>query len=384
MRNYLIIFEAVYWLLIGIIAYIYVGYPMLCFFIGKIIRKPILQDDSFSPFVTMIISAYNEEKFIAQKIDNTLNLDYPKEKLQILIASDGSVDKTNEIVKRYTVYGIQLLEFKRNRGKTLTQNDAVKHSKGDIIVFSDANAIYKEDAIKKIVRNFKDSSVGCVCGELRYMDEKKAAVEGEGLYWRYERSLKVLESKICNVLGANGSIYAVRKKLYVPLKKDIISDFVEPLKIVEQGYRNVYESKAISFESASSNYKSEFQRKVRIITRSYRGLLSSIYLLNPFRYGFLAISLLSHKLLRWFAWIFLLMLLIVNTLLALNIDMIYTILLLIQLVFYLLALIGILSNRLWKPLLIPAYFCMVNYSSFLGLLHYYTRDKVISWQPVRE
>jgi len=330
-----------------------------------------------------MIAAYNEEKFIEKKLQNTLDLDYTKDKLEVIVASDGSTDQTNYIVRRFEAAGVQLLEFKENRGKTACQNDAVKQSSGDILVFSDANAVYKQDAIQKLVRNFKDPQVGCVCGELRYLQGNGADGHGEGLYWRYEQFLKKVESKIGNVIGANGSIYAVRKELYVPLDKDIISDFVEPLKIAARGYRVVYEPQAVSYEYLSDNNSAELNRKIRIINRSYSGLLSVKSLLNPFSHGLLAVGLISHKLLRWFALAFLLLLFVTNIILAF-VSNLYLPFLTAQVVFYLMALVGMFYEKLWKPLQIPTYFCMVNYASFKGLLMYYMGKRIISWQPNRD
>lgn len=375
--------EVFFWVIAFIIIYIYFGYPVLCWLCAKIIRKPVIKDDNYLPKVTLIIAAYNEEKFIEKKLQNTLDLDYTKDKLEVIVVSDGSADRTNSIVRRFESAGIQLLEFKENRGKTACQNDAVKQSTGHILVFSDANAIYKQDALQRLVRNFKDPKVGCVCGELRYLQGNGADGHGEGLYWRYEQFLKKMESRIGNVLGANGSIYAVRKELYVPLDKDIISDFVEPLKIAARGYRVVYEPQAVSYEYLSSSYSSELNRKVRIINRSYRGILSIKYLLNPFSYGLLAVGLVSHKLLRWFAWAFLLLLFVLNIILAFESNL-YLLFLTAQVVFYLMALVGMFYKKLWKPLQIPTYFCMVNYASYKGLLMHHMGNRIISWQPSRD
>lgn len=377
----MIALEVVFWLLILLLSSIYICYPVLCLVYAKIKEKPVTKGDNFYPFVTLIISAYNEGKHIENKLKNTLNLNYPQKKLEVIVASDGSTDKTNDIAKRFESDKVILLDFKNNRGKTACQNDAVKHAKGDILVFSDANAMYNENAIIKLVGNFNDPFVGCVCGELRYIEES-GSTHGEGLYWRYEQFLKKMESKIGSVLGANGSIYAVKKDLYIPLSPEIISDFVEPLKIAEKGFRVVYEPEAVSYELLSNSIQDEFGRKVRIINRSYQGLLSVKYLLNPFRYGLLSIMLLSHKLLRWYAWAFLLLILGLNIVLVKE-STIYVILLLMQVVFYLLALLGFSFKKLWKPLRLPAYFCMVNYASFKGILMYYMGSRFVSWQPNR-
>ncbi|GAW94038.1 glycosyltransferase family 2 protein [Calderihabitans maritimus] len=377
------ILELIFWLLVVLIIYIYLGYPVLIYILTFFKKRTIRRDDSYLPTVTLIISAYNEGKVIRSKIENTLQLRYPKNKLEVLVASDGSTDETNEIVREFEADGIKLLAFPENRGKTITQNEAVKHASGEIIVFSDANAMYASDAIHKLVRNFADPRVGCVCGELRYKrEEDNVAGQGEGLYWRYEQFLKCIESALGNALGANGSIYALRKELYYPLPAEIISDFVEPLMIVAQGYRTVYEDEAISYEEPSSTYQEEFKRKVRIITRSFRGLLYVKHMLNPFRYGLLAIGLLSHKLLRWLTGFFLLILLITNFLLAFE-NGFYQASLILQLAFYLIAYLGYSKRYTSKFFMIPTYFCMVNYASVLGILRFFHGDKMTSWQPAR-
>ncbi len=378
--------EIIFWILTAVLFYIYFGYPLLILIFSYFMTKPVVKKDDYEPFTTLIITAYNEEKHMGEKLVNTLELDYPRDKLDIIVASDGSKDNTNQIVRKFIKQHpeIRLLAFKKNRGKTAAQNRAVTCAQGEIIVFSDANARYRTDAIRKLVRNFYDSRVGCVCGELRYRVENYGAGEGEGLYWKYEKYLKKLESRLGNVLGANGSIYALRKDLYVPIKEDIISDFVEPLKIIEKGFRAVYEEKAVSYEDASNSFQLEFQRKVRIITRSYRGLLSVKKMLNPVKYGFLALGLFSRKLLRWYTGIFLGALFIVNLYLAFFPGGFFLFTLLFQILFIFLALGGIISKRSFKLLLIPAYFCVVSYSSILGLLRYYQGDSAVSWVPSRK
>lgn len=173
-----LILEYIFWLLIIVIVYIYIGYPGLSLVFARIKEKPIIKDDNFFPSVTLIISAFNEEKVIEEKLHNTLKIDYPKSKLEVLVVSDGSTDKTNDITRQFKHYGIKLVEYKMNRGKTACQNDTAKLASGEILVFSDANAIYLEDSIKKLVRNFKDPKIGCVCGELRYREEGNPTSQG--------------------------------------------------------------------------------------------------------------------------------------------------------------------------------------------------------------
>ncbi len=260
-------------------------------------RSRIFRDDE--PTVTLIIAAHNEEKVIKEKIDNTLSLDYPKNKLDIIVASDGSTDMTNEIVSSFADRGVILRAYNR-LGKTGIQNESVKKANGEILVFSDANAMYRKDAIKKLVRNFADESVGCVSGQLIYRSRGHcAAGESEGYYWNYEKYLKKKESALSSLLGVNGSIYAVRKEDYVYIDNKLISDFVEPLEIVRRGKKVVYEPEAISEEEPSVSYDKELRRKIRILTRSIRGLLHMKSLLNPFKYGIFSLQLFLHKACRY-------------------------------------------------------------------------------------
>jgi len=378
------VLKNVSWFMAFILIYIYIGYPILCFLIARLNGKPVSKDEELEPCVTLIISAYNEEASIAIKIRNSLKLDYPGDKLEIIVVSDGSTDATANIVKSFAYKSVRVLDYKENRGKTAVQNDAAREAWGEILVFSDANSIYEKNAIRKLVRNFKDPKVGCVCGELTYINPNDASSRGEGLYWRYEKFMKKQESLLGNAVGANGSIYAVRKELYIPLKEDIISDFIEPLEIAARGYRVVYEDEALCYEYASPSYSMEFHRKVRIVARSFRGFLSILHMLNPFKFGFISISLISHKLLRWFAGLFLVILFFVNVVLAINLQGIYTVMLYMQILFYLLAVVGLITRSRLKPLFVPAYFCMVNFASLLGILKLLFGEKFISWQPVRK
>ena len=206
-------------------------------------RKEYIIDDQFMPTVSMIISAHNEEKHIESKLDNTLKLVYPSDKLQIIVVNDGSTDKTEEIVKSFE--GIKLINL-THQGKTIAQNSGVKEATGNIVVFSDANNLYHLDAIKKLVAPFADDRIGVVCGQLKYNQGSVA----ESRYWSFEFMLKKLESRRGSLLGANGSIYALRKEIYVPLPEDVISDLIEPIKIFGNGKDVIFESNAIATEES--------------------------------------------------------------------------------------------------------------------------------------
>lgn len=292
------IVKTLFWVSVAFIIVVIAGYPVILA-LYNLFRNRQTRKGEFEPIVSVIISAHNEENHIAEKIQNTLGLAYPREKLEIIVASDGSDDQTNNIVEDYVDHGVQLHAYDR-MGKTGIQNESVKRASGEIIVFSDANAMYQKDALKMIVRNFLDPHVGCVCGQLIYGDNEKGAGFSEIIYWEYEKYLKRLESRVSSLIGVNGSIYAVRKADYVELDTHLISDLVEPLEIVKRGKRVVYEADAKSYESPSDSFSMEFERKVRILTRSIQGFLHVRGLFNPMRYGFFSIQLLMHKILRYF------------------------------------------------------------------------------------
>jgi len=379
--------ESVFSVLLITILYIYFGYPVILVLLGFLRRSGLLKKGDNIPKVTLIITAHNEGKIIREKIENTLSLDYPKDKLEIIVASDGSTDETNEIVAQYENRGIKLDRLFERKGKTAAQNEAVLKSSGEVIVFSDADALCARDAIKKLVRNFDDKRVGCVCGELKYTNlSGNVAGKGENLYWKYEKFLKRKESQVSSLLGVTGSMYAVCRALYVPLEEYIISDFVEPLEIVKNKYKVVYEPEAISFHKTSADMKTEFKRKTRTVARGIRGLISEGELLNPFKYGIFSIQLISHKLLRWTVPLFLIGLFVLNLFLWDN-GNIYRSLLIFQIVFYLSALIGWLFELIGskiKLFYIPYYFCMVNLAALIGWFKYLTGQGEVIWETARK
>jgi len=291
------------WLSFLMIVLVTVGYPVLIAIAGSLVRRRRVVDAG-EPTVTLIIAAHNEERCLARKLENALALDYPRERLEIIVASDGSTDRTHEIARTFADRGVVLHAFQRI-GKTGMQNQMAKRAKSEILVFSDANAMYRPDAIRKLVRNFADPQVACASGQLVYEVDAHSAGDGENSYWDYEKFLKRCESDRSSIIGANGSTYAVRRSDYVEIDNDLISDLVEPLALVRQGKRVVYEPEAVSIEEAAGTYEVEFRRKVRILTRSIKGLLHMRALLNPFRYGFFAFQLIIHKLFRYLVPLFL-------------------------------------------------------------------------------
>jgi len=376
--------EFIFWMCILTILFVYAGYPLLAGLLSVIFPKKHAVEDA-EPTVTMIISAYNEEKVIAEKLNNTLALDYPGERLEIIVASDGSTDQTDAIVQRYADSGVVLLRFSR-MGKTGIQNESVRQANGEIVVFSDANAIYRKDAIRKLVRHFGDPSIGCVCGQLVYKatDDLRRAF-GETIYWMYEKKLKSIESRLSSLVGVNGSIYAVRKSDYLFLDNELISDFVEPLEIVKNKKRVIYDPEAVSEEIVSESYSNEFNRKIRIFIRSLQGLIHMRSLLNPFRHGWFAFQLISHKLMRYLVPFFLLAAMV--SLLFLAHKLLYFCVFLLMLVFLILAIIGKFEeNNARKSIICNLfyYYILMNYANVQAWIRVIKGDKMTVWTTERK
>lgn len=374
-----------FWIFAAMIIYTYVGYALLIPIIALFFQRRTMKKD-IEPKVTFLITAYNEGRSIAAKLENTISLDYPKDKLEVMVASDGSTDRTDETARGFADRGVVLKRVEGRVGKTATQNEAVKAATGNIIIFSDATTKYSKDAIKKIVRNYAEKGVGAVSGRYEYVNPTGASVGiGTILFWKYENFIKSMQTRIRTITGCCGCIYSVRKEAYVPLPPDIISDLVEPLKIIERGYRIVFEPEAIAYEETTEKTSEEFKMRIRVITRAMLGILYVKSLLNPFKYPFVAFQLISHKVLRWLIPFFLIGLLILNYFLLGH--WFYNMTFITQVIFYSAAMIGLISNafgRSVKILAIPIYFCLVNSASLLALFKTILRQKVIKWEPVRK
>jgi len=375
-------------LCVALILWVYIGYPLFLLMITRLTKGEPVQLAPITPPVTLIISAYNEGEIVREKIENSLALDYPRELLEMIVVSDCSDDDTEAIVKEYANRGVRLLHMEKRGGKTAGLNVAVPQATGEIVIFSDANAMYHRLAVRCLVRNFADSTVGCVTGESRYEVDANAAdsTASENLYWRYELALKKMETKTGSLVGGDGAIYAIRKSLFRPMRPEDLSDFVNPLQIVAQGYRNVYEQEAFSFERGAESFEKEFHRKVRIVNRAWRGLWRVRQVLNPFHFGFYTIQVISHKLLRWLIPVFMAGAFVANFSL-LNFGQLHQIIFALQITFYVLALIGWLQSRrpeISKLFYVPYYFCLVNYASLLGIISNYRGEKFAVWNTVRE
>lgn len=376
--------ETIFWLIIFLIFYIYAGYPLLLILLSLFINNKVNKGDIL-PTVTFLITVYNEEKAIEDKLKNALSLDYPRDKLQIIVASDGSTDKTDEIVKRFRHNGVILHRVEGRVGKTETQNQAMKIATGDIIIFSDGTTKCERNVIRNIVRNYNDPTVGAVSGRYEYKNPSGGAVGfSQILFWKYENMNKICQTKIKTLTGCYGPIYSIRRELYEPLPRDIISDLVEPLKILEKGYRIVFERDALAYELTTENASQEFKMRVRVISRGMNGLLYVKELFNPFKYGIVSFQIFSHKVLRWIIPVLMIILFFTNILLLDN--WYYALTFIAQLVFYLLALIGWITDFLnikIKIFSLPLYFCIVNIASMVSLVRIILRKKSVTWEPIR-
>lgn len=377
-----------FWCAVGAIIYVYAGYPLLLWLVSRLGGRRPVALDSIEPAVTLFVSAYNEEEVIGAKIENCLALDYPPGRLEIMVISDCSSDRTDQIAAQYAARGVKLLRMPARGGKTAGLNAGVREARGEILVFTDANAMFDARAVRMLVRNFADPQVGAVTGESRYQPPGDGrAAHSEGLYWHYELWIKRLESATGSLVGGDGAIYAIRRRLYRDLAPSDLSDFVNPLQIVSAGYRNVYETEAFSSEHAGDSFAKEYRRKVRIVNRAWRGMMSMARVLNPLRYGWFAVKAISHKLLRWLVPLFMLAALLAN-LYLLGRGGIYTLAFAAQVTFYLLALIGWLQVRGATPpgrlVAIPYYFVLVNWASLRGILDSLRGETYTTWTTVRE
>jgi cellulose synthase/poly-beta-1,6-N-acetylglucosamine synthase-like glycosyltransferase len=304
-----------FWVSLLTIVYAYVGYPAVLWLLSRCrvsaARHRAEKATGLRP-VTLIVSAFNEEQVIGQKIENALSLDYPQALLEIVVVSDGSTDRTCEIVLGFAHRGVVLRHYEGRIGKTACLNRALPMATGSIVVFSDANSAYEKDALRALLRPFEDRSAGFVTGWTRY----GSASNSLGMYSKLELLTKELESRLGSCIGADGAIFAIRKELYTPLKDYDINDLVIPLSINRQGYRGILQREAVCVEKDAGSAKGEFQRQVRITTRTLRAIMNNRELLNPFRFGSLSFALFSHKLCRFLVPLFLIAAAISNLLLA--------------------------------------------------------------------
>jgi cellulose synthase/poly-beta-1,6-N-acetylglucosamine synthase-like glycosyltransferase len=345
------------------------------------------------PSVTLIVAAHNEERVIKEKIENSLELDYPKDKLEIIVASDASTDRTNEIVRQYekmenTIAHPRVILNARTerKGKSVALNDTVMRvAKGDMVIFTDATTFLKGEAIKKLLRNFSDERVGAVCGKIFYTNPNDSSISrAEGIYWKYDEFLKRKESEIGVLPFVGGPFYGLRKELYTPVQPHLPDDSVSPLNVYKKGYRVVFEEEAVAYERLANTVNGEFRIKSRGVVREMGAIFSFKELLNPFKHPLLSWVLFSHRLLRWSVGFLLVAISIAN--LFLLSSTFYHLTLGCQIIFYTLALIGFLLRKgawAWRVFTLPFYFCLVNTAAMWGIIQYVLGKKKPVWEPVR-
>ena len=378
-------FLIIYLLTIFLCLSCYAFYPIVIWAIGRINPLKVRRAEII-PHISIIIPAYNEEKNIEQKILNTMALEYPEDRMEILVGSDGSTDETVSIVGKYADRGVQLLAFKKNRGKTAVQNDLVRQSEGEILIFTDSASFLQTDAIKKTAWNFADQRIGCVAGRMRFVDaDSNLTTQSQGFYWQYEFKLREIESSLGSLIGVDGPLYAVRRECYVPLGNNIISDLLTPLLVLEQGKKVVLEPEAIADENPTLKARQEFATRRRITLRGLIGLSAYINLLNPLKHPMLAFQIFFHKILRWFVG----PLVIVNVLAccALLGNWLFKYILEVYILFFLAAILGWGVDKLKikaKILTVPYYFSLVNLAASMGIIDFLRKKQAIAWKPVRD
>lgn len=379
-----------FWLCVFLVFYIYIGYPLIIKLLAKG-NKTVNKDDAFQPSVSILIAAFNEEKDIVQTLKNKLELDYPNEKLEIIVVSDESADATDAIVKGFARdlgkplgLKVSLVRQTPRAGKTSGLNLIVPQATGDIIVFSDANSLYASDALKKLVRNFADHQVGYVTGKMVYAQADGSLVgDGCSAYMKYENWMREHETQLGSIVGVDGGIDAMRKALYETLNADQLPDFVQPLKVVEKGFRVIYDEDALLKEEALDDQGREYKMRVRVSLRALWALHDMRQLLNPLKFGLFAWQMISHKVMRYLAFIPILLCFVLNLALF-NSAILYLFTLIIQVIFYSLAVLGKINEGDKKAAVyftLPYYFTLLNIACAHATFRYLRGEKQVIWKP---
>lgn len=389
------IIKALFWLLMLGVFYAYILYPLLLWALSstrKTTKAPSLKDlpDKVLPEMTLFIPAYNEMGFIDEKIANSRALNYPRHLLRILWVTDGSDDGTPEYLRGFP--GMEVLHENRRNGKIGAMNRGMQYVHSPVVVFTDANTYLGRETLMEIAARFQDERVGCVAGEKRIEQAGKADAvsSGEGIYWRYESWIKQLEATLGSVVGAAGELFAIRRELYQPIAQDtLLDDFVISMRIAMQGYHVKYSPRAYALERASVNIPEEMKRKVRIAAGGFQTLFRLKGLLNVFRHKYLSLAYFSHKVLRWiFVPLALPLMFVFNATIVLKdpSGLFYSILLVLQVLFYLAALLGsVLQKKLLsnKWFFVPYYICIMNWAMYLGFFRYIRRQFSVNWERAR-
>jgi len=388
------ILKIFFWISIIVIAYTYVGYGILLFILLKIKRFFNKKNSNIKtikelPEVTLLIPAYNEKDYVIQKMKNSMNLNYPEDKLNIMWVTDGSDDGTDVALMSYN--NVRLFHQEERKGKINAMNRVMPFVKTPIVIFSDANTNLGKDSILHIVNCFSDEKVGCVSGEKRIINKSSdaAAGAGESMYWRYESTLKKWDAELYSAVGAAGELFAIRTELYNEVEPDtILDDFIISLRVAQKGYTINYNPEAYAIETASKNVKEELKRKIRIASGGIQSIIRLWPLLNPFKYGVLSFQYISHRVLRWTITPFCLILLLILSCILAYYDKagnsgIYDLFFWFQAIMYACAFLGwLLENTTTriKVLFVPYYFFIMNLSVFLGLMRFIRNNQSVNWE----
>lgn len=371
----------------GVIVYSYLGYPLLLYIFSIGRKRKAGFSAGEEPSVSIIIAAYNEETVIESKLKNTLTLDYPSSKLQIIVAAQGSTDATATIAASFNT--IQVLHAKERKGKAAAINDAIQHAIHPIVVLTDANTVLSAETLKQLIAPFADDKTGAVAGEKKVISVDGTAVSGEGLYWKYESWLKQQETKFYTVVGAAGELFALRKELFVAIPEQTITDdFFISININFQHKKVQYASNAVSTETASASLKDEWNRKVRIAAGGIQSLFLLGKALNPFRYPLLAFQFFSHRVLRWVfcAPAFIFLLISNGAILFQESTSLFTLIMLLQIAFYLCAIIGwqlAKNNRSFFLFNIPFYIVFMHAAMLAGIVRYANGQQSVLWEKAK-
>ena len=376
---------AVFWTAFFFLLYTYIGYPLLAYILSAWALRRVAKNKIYAPPISVLIVAHNEEKVIRRKLENILSLKYYGERPEIIVASDGSTDNTNKIVSEFTDRGVSLLMFPQRTGKTQVLNQAIPTCGGEIVILSDARQIYAEDAFCELIANFSDTSIGAVTGDLQFQafpDSKDG--EQIGLYWRYEKWIRKLQSNRDSTPVVTGAIYAVRRSLFRALPKTCIADdLAMPMMIIMQNRRVIFDTEAKAFDNYSRTLKEEFSRRVRTIAGSYQYLAKVPSVLNP-RINRIWFDFMSHKVCRILAPFALFILLVSN--IVMSASWTYRVILVFQIGFYILAGIGAIlaaRGRVPKPLAAPYTFLMLNIAASVALFKLMAGTQTHLWEKTK-
>jgi cellulose synthase/poly-beta-1,6-N-acetylglucosamine synthase-like glycosyltransferase len=366
--------ELIFWIAVAIPVYAFAGYPLVLLCLGLVIRRAI-RKAPICPLISLLIPAYNEARVMARKIQNSLALDYPADRIEIVVVSDGSSDKTVAIAR--AIGGVRAIALPENHGKVAALNAAVPELRGEIIVFSDASAMLSPDAVRRLVENFADPSVGAASGRYTVVESNQVNIgASEDLYWRYEAFIKSHESRLGSTLGAHGHLHAIRKDLYpFPPPGTINDDYVIPLSVLARGFRAIHEPSAVVFEEARE--MTGFKRRIRIMAGNLQQLRHLRHFLSPWQ-PMALFFFLSHKVVRLLVPFAMLAAVVANLFLLGSAS--YRALFWVQFLFYVLALAGLTGRLRPRALRLPFYFCMVNSAAFFGVYHAITRRRGMAWK----